>query len=62
MSNPVDDGGNVKVDFVWGNMPMQPDDERAGGHKLVPSLDSHNIATSFWNDFPANTPNFGFND
>lgn len=26
----VDTAGNVAVDFVWGNLPMQPDDERAG--------------------------------
>ena len=25
-----DTGGNVKVDFVWGNVPMQPDDQRSG--------------------------------
>ena len=23
-------GGNVKVDFVWGNLAMQPDDDRTG--------------------------------
>lgn len=23
-------GGNIKVDFVWGNFPMQPDDDRTG--------------------------------
>ena len=23
-----DDAGNVQVDFVWGNFPMQPDDDR----------------------------------
>ena len=28
MANPTDTSGNVKVDFVWGNMPMQPDDAR----------------------------------
>jgi hypothetical protein len=25
-----DDLGNVQVDFVWGNLPMQPDDDRLG--------------------------------
>ena len=25
-----DTSGNIKVDFVWGNLPMQPDDERTG--------------------------------
>ena len=28
MTNPVDDLGNPKIDFVWGNIPMQPDDQR----------------------------------
>lgn len=25
-----DTSGNIKVDFVWGNLPMQPDNERVG--------------------------------
>lgn len=29
MTNPVDDLGNPRVDFVWGNMAMQPNDQRA---------------------------------
>jgi len=29
--NAVDSSGNVAVDFVWGNFPMQPNDERADG-------------------------------
>lgn len=28
MTYPVDDLGNVRVDFVWGHMPMQPDQQR----------------------------------
>jgi hypothetical protein len=28
MTYPVDDKGNPRVDFVWGNIPMQPDDQR----------------------------------
>jgi hypothetical protein len=28
MTYPVDDKGNPRVDFVWGNMAMQPDDQR----------------------------------
>ena len=28
MTYPVDDAGNVRVDFVWGHMPMQPNDQR----------------------------------
>lgn len=26
----LDTSGNIKVDFVWGNLPMQPDTERTG--------------------------------
>lgn len=26
----LDTSGNVAVDFVWGNFPLQPNDERAG--------------------------------
>ena len=28
MTYPVDDLGNVRVDFVWGHMPLQPDQQR----------------------------------
>ena len=28
MTYPVDDNGNIRVDFVWGNVPMQPDEQR----------------------------------
>jgi hypothetical protein len=28
--NSTDSAGNVRVDFVWGNHPMQPNDDRAG--------------------------------
>jgi hypothetical protein len=28
MTYPVDDNGNPRVDFVWGNFPLQPDDQR----------------------------------
>lgn len=28
MTYPVDDNGNIRVDFVWGNFPLQPDENR----------------------------------
>jgi hypothetical protein len=28
MPYPLDDNGNIRVDFVWGNVPMQPDEQR----------------------------------
>ena len=58
-NNLVDDAGNVVVDFVWGNMPMQPNDVRAenGGSLLDYTLDSHNIVEDGWNGYPLYTPN-----
>jgi hypothetical protein len=42
----------VRVDFAWGNIPMQPNDDR-GMATLDPALDSHIIATSGYEGFPA---------
>jgi len=56
MSNPLDSGGNVQVDHVWGNIPMQPDDAR-GENTLDPALDNHIIAVTGYNGFPAYIPN-----
>lgn len=57
MANPVDDGGNVQVDYVWGNLPMQPNDAR-GMAQLDPALDNHIIAAEGWSGYPAFIPNF----
>lgn len=46
-------GTNVRVDFVWGNLPMQPNDDRGEGQDLDPALDGHIIATSRYEGFPA---------
>lgn len=32
MTYPVDDKGNIRVDFVWGNVPMQPDEQRGNNY------------------------------
>jgi hypothetical protein len=48
--------GNVAVDFVWGNIPMQPNDDRAAANRLDPKLDNHIIALSGWNGYPQFTP------
>ena len=55
----IDDKGNVAVDFVWGNMPLQPNDIRRdnGGTNLDYTQDSHNIAEDGWNGYPLYTPN-----
>ena len=61
MPNPKDTGNNVKVDFVWGNMPMQPNDDR-GENTLDPDLDNHIIAVAEYNGFPGYTPVPPFTD
>ena len=55
----LDTAGNVAVDFVWGNFPLQPNDIRRdnGGTNLNYTLDSHNIAEDGWNGYPLYTPN-----
>jgi hypothetical protein len=52
--NLLDDAGNVVVDFVWGNFPLQPNDvrEENGGELLDPDLDNHQIAYEGWNGYP----------
>lgn len=57
MANPVDDGGNVRVDHVWGNMPIQPDDAR-GANTLDPALDNHVIVTTGRYGYPSYTPDY----
>ena len=55
----LDTAGNVAVDFVWGNFPLQPNDIRRdnGGTNLNYTLYSHNIAEDGWNGYPLYTPN-----
>jgi hypothetical protein len=55
--NLLDSAGNVAVDFVWGNFPIQPNDVRVenGGSLLVASLDNHKIAYEGWNGYPQYT-------
>jgi hypothetical protein len=52
--NLLDTVGNVAVDFVWGNFPLQPNDvrEENGGELLDPDLDNHVIAYEGWNGYP----------
>jgi len=52
----LDSSGDIFVDFVWGNLPMQPDDER-GANPLNSAQDSHEIATGHWNGYPGYIPN-----
>jgi hypothetical protein len=57
--NLLDDAGNVAIDFVWGNFPMQPNDDRPNttAGRLDPALDNHIIALSGWNGYPQYNPN-----
>jgi hypothetical protein len=57
--NLLDSSGQVAVDFVWGNFPLQPNDDRLenGGANLDPALDNHEIAYQNWNGYPLYTPN-----
>jgi hypothetical protein len=55
----LDDKGNVAIDFVWGNFPLQPNDVRRdnGGTNLDYTKDNHVIAEAGWNGYPLYVPN-----
>lgn len=57
--NLLDTKGEVAIDFVWGNMPMQPNDARpdALANRLAPNESDHITALSGWNGFPQYNPN-----
>lgn len=57
--NLLDSAGNVVVDFVWGNFPLQPNDQRPDtvAGRLDFALDNHVIAETGWNGYPLYTPN-----
>ena len=69
--NLLDDAGNVAIDFVWGNFPIQPNDERPDAAsatlsetvttrvagRLDPEADNHIIALSGWGGYPQFTAN-----
>jgi hypothetical protein len=57
--NLLDTAGEVAIDFVWGNFPIQPNDARpdTATGRLDPALDNHIIALSGWNGFPQYAPN-----
>ena len=42
MTYPVDDLGNPRVDFVWGHLPLQPNDQRTSyGQEIVTNQDQN---------------------
>jgi hypothetical protein len=68
--NLLDSAGEVAIDFVWGNFPIQPNDARPDAAsatlsttvttrvagRLDPAADNHIIALSGWNGFPLYNP------
>jgi hypothetical protein len=49
---------NVRVDFVYGNMPLQPNEDRSGeGVYKLGAGGNHSIALTEWNEFPTNSAN-----
>jgi len=69
--NLLDSAGEVAIDFVYGNFPIQPNDARPNAAsatlsttvytrvagRLDPAADSHINALSGWNGYPQYTPN-----
>ena len=57
--NLLDSAGNIAVDFVWGNFPLQPNDQRpdTATGRLDFALDNHVIAQTGWNGYPGYEPN-----
>ena len=60
--NLIDSAGNVAVDFVWGNLPLQPNDDRVDTNLLNYTLDGHIIADSTWGGYPLFTANSAGSD
>jgi hypothetical protein len=68
--NLLDTAGEVAIDFVWGNFPIQPNDARPDAAsatlsttvttrvegRLDPALDNHINALSGWNGYPQYSP------
>ncbi len=64
VGNLLDTSGQVAVDFVWGNLPMQPNDDRPNAvgvvgtpGRLDPDESIHEIAMSGWGGYPLFTAN-----
>ena len=69
--NLLDTAGQVAIDFVYGNFPIQPNDDRPNAAsatlsttvaarvagRLAPTIGDHINALSGWNGYPQYTPN-----
>jgi len=60
--NLLDTSGNVAVDFVWGNFPMQPNDDRTDGTAVekVANNASENKQWSGYSVYPSARLNAGY--
>jgi len=60
--NLVDSSGNVAVDFVWGNFPMQPNDDRTDGTavSVVAADASENKQWTGYSVYPSARLNVGY--
>lgn len=49
--------GNVAINYVFGNFPIQPNDDRSGmfSSQKLGVLDSHDIASTEWNNYPSHS-------
>lgn len=50
----LDSNNEIAIDFVWGNMPMQPDDDRTT--RLDRTLADHINEATAWNGYPQYIP------
>lgn len=55
VGNSTDSAGNVRVDFVWGNYPMQPNDDRTDGTPVatVAANASQNYNWNGYSEYPS---------
>lgn len=55
VGNSTDSAGNVRVDFVWGNYPMQPNDDRTDGTAVttVAANASQNYNWNGYSEYPS---------
>lgn len=51
----TDTSGNVKVDFVWGNLPMQPDNERTGDGNATVKVANNATQNKQWSGYSVKT-------
>lgn len=54
--NPIVETGDIQVEFPWGNVPMQPNDDR--GTALDENLDNHYTATYGYANYPGFLPDY----